>query len=174
MLLGYFIFIVLWSGQIWSMPRQRGHLSFSLTQIQQRGRKINVYGFAAHKLNVNMDLYHRSDTLGRLNLDTLRSRRLLNHLCFVFKLLSGLINCPELLSSIRFHLVDYANLTYFSFHITLKTMASILLYIDITLYLLNTSYQNKIDIFYCTLPGSKKTLKNVLTFKINISVFQYC
>jgi Reverse transcriptase (RNA-dependent DNA polymerase) len=69
----------------------------SIESVQNRFLRI-----CAYKIGFQPGCYSLSDVRNILNLHTLESRRSQADLCFLFRLLSGMINCPSLLQSINF------------------------------------------------------------------------
>lgn len=141
-----------YSSVVWN-PQYRVHMD-CLERVQSKFLRVMAY-----KLHINFDQYHRSDMLHMLGLDTLEVRRVRFDMCFVFKLVNGLTDCPRLLSRIGFNTPrrDLRNFCLFNipFHSTKYGQHSP---IDRTLRTLNNL---NIDVFGCTLSGFKQQLKGI-------------
>lgn len=102
--------------------------------------------FCAFRINHTIVDHNYNGILCRLNLMSLESRRLQTDLIFVFKLLNGMISCPELLELIGFnvprHLLRNNALFNVEFHSTNYGMHSP---ITRTLRYINESRLNVLD-----------------------------
>ena len=114
--------------------------------------------FAAYKCGIRMENYHRSDMLTRLNLCSLEQRRLTYDMCYVFKLINGLIDCPQLVSLVQLNVPSRSlrrvELFSIPFHSTNYGMHSP---VERTLRVFNT-YKDQLTIFGCTPSGFKSRL----------------
>ena len=116
--------------------------------------------FAAFKMNINMINYHRDDIGNALSLSSLEQRRVMADVCFIFKLVNGNANCPELLERIRLNIPTRGlrrhNLFYIPFHTTNYGLHSP---IDRTLRFINSN-PDLPDIFGLSLSGFKRSLRH--------------
>ena len=128
----------------------------SLERVQNRFLR-----FVGFKLfNIPFDNYHRSVMLQMIGLETLERRRERFDLCYVYKVIHGMVDCPRLLSRISLNVPERAlrrfDLFLVPFHSTNHGQHSP---IDRTLRLLN---RLNVDIFECTLSGFKYRLGSIL------------
>lgn len=111
--------------------------------------------FAAFKCGVRMEDYHRAAMLGKLNLQTLQERRMVYDVSFVFKLITGQIDAPNLLALIKLNVPKYNLRNVELFNITFhRTNFGSHTPLERGLRILN-SLSNNVDVFRCTLSGLK-------------------
>lgn len=87
---------------IWS-PNYRVHIE-TIERIQRRFLRT-----AAFRLGLSREDYVYDDILSLLNMKTLESRRSVADICFLHGLISGRIDCPEILCQINFNVVIRRN-----------------------------------------------------------------
>jgi hypothetical protein len=94
------------------------HYSYQIDNLEKVQRKF--LRMAAFKLGWSLGEYDYDRVLQHLNLHSLECRRVALDMCFLHKLLSGSINCHDLLSSLPFNvparLTRHPQLFYGSFH----------------------------------------------------------
>lgn len=137
---------------VWS-PFYQTHKD-TLERVQNRFLR-----YAGLRLNIPFVDYHRSVVLMMMGLETLERRRGYFDVCYVYKVIHGLIDSPPLLSriglSVPTRTLRNSNLFFIPFHSTNYGQHSP---IDRTLRVLNGL---NVDIFGCTLSGLKRRLRSI-------------
>jgi hypothetical protein len=95
---------------IWS-PYQSGH-KHKIEEIQHKFLR-----FLSHKCSIIREPHSYTPLLTFLNIETLEQRRLRLELYFAYKLLTGLIDCPEFLCRFSFHSPSRNSLTKNTFYL---------------------------------------------------------
>lgn len=141
-----------YSSIIWS-PYYHVH-SNTIEKVQNKFLR-----YCAYKMQYTIEDHNYSNIMKELNLQSLKTRRTINDLCFIYKLLNGSINSPELLELITFNIPKKNfrnhNLFFIALHSSNYGQHSP---IDRTLRIIN---QYNIDIFEGSLFSFKKKIKSI-------------
>jgi len=127
---------------IWS-PYSSGPIH-SLEAIQNRFLRI-----LSNKCNIQR-LPHTSyePLLSYLNMNTLQVRRVKHDICFIYKLLNGYVNCPDLLSDVSFLVPGHTTRQTYTFYVPFQRT----LYGKNAPLIRSMQYVNdfNFDMFFCT------------------------
>lgn len=142
-----------YASMIWS-PMYEVHVN-TLERVQHKFLR-----YCAFKLNHPVINHSYADILGLLNLDTLVKRRSCADVIFIFKLINGLIVCPDLLNIIQFNVPTRLLRNQHTFHIRYhSTNYGKNSPIDRSLKLVNES---NLNLFGCNLESFKRVVRNTL------------
>jgi hypothetical protein len=76
-------------------------------RVQRRFLHLIAYKRRMQSINNPFESISLNSIQDSLNLDPLVNRRKYTDICFLFKLINGVISCPELLQSINFHVPKF-------------------------------------------------------------------
>jgi hypothetical protein len=79
----------------------------SLERIQRRFLRLIAYKRCIQSINHPSESISLNSIQDSLKLDPLVNRRKYTDICFLFKLINGVISCPELLQPINFHIPKF-------------------------------------------------------------------
>lgn len=100
---------------IWN-PSQVG-LMESLERVQRRFLRLIAFKRRMHSINHPSESISLNSIQDSLKLYPLVNRRKYTDICFLFKLINGVISCPELLQFINFHVLRFNSRSYPTFKI---------------------------------------------------------
>lgn len=100
--------------------------------------------------------FPQSDILNRFSLDSLQERRIKSQIIFLHKLINNVVDCPQLLSMLNFHVPRLSAREHLTFH--LETPRTNIKKFS-PLHQMCTAYNEKlncVDIFHCSVAMIKK------------------